>query len=66
MSTIQEIKEAITDLPDAEVIELRRWLSEREWERWDQQIERDSASGKLDFLLEEAHAAEEKGELKDL
>jgi len=25
-----------------------------DWERWDRQIELDSASGKLDFLIKEA------------
>ena len=33
---------------------LRDWFSERDWEEWDGKIERDSAAGKLDFLVGEA------------
>ncbi len=55
MSTIQEIKEAISVLPEAEFAELRHWLSEKDWNKWDEQIESDSKSGKLDFLLDEAN-----------
>ena len=43
-----------------------RRLSESDWENWDRQIEADSESGKLDFLIAEAFAAKEKGTLKEL
>ena len=52
--SIDEIKTAIESLPDEYYIELRQWFSEKEWQNWDAQIERDSKSGKLDFLLKEA------------
>jgi hypothetical protein len=55
MSTIQEIKDAISALPEAEFAQLRHWLSEKDWMKWDDQIERDSEFGKLDFLLNEAN-----------
>ena len=45
---------------------LRQWLSESDWENWDRQIEADSKSGKLDFLIAEAFEAKEKGTLKEL
>lgn len=54
MSTIEKLKAEIERLPDDEVAELARWLSERYWERWDMQIKADSRSGSLDFLIEEA------------
>lgn len=66
MSTIEEIKEAITDLPESQFVELRRWLSEKDWEKWDAQIAKDSESGKLDFLIDEARAQSDQGTLKDL
>ena len=35
-------------------------------ERWDQEIEADSNSGRLDFLVREAYKEEARGTLKDL
>ena len=40
--------------------------NELEWERWDRDIESDSAAGKLDFLIEEAKAAKANGTLREL
>jgi hypothetical protein len=37
-----------------------------EWESWDKEIEADSATGKLDFLVREAAAEKAKGTLKSL
>ncbi len=54
MTKVQEIQAAIQSLPREEYVRLRQWFSERDWEQWDQQIEADSAAGKLDFLLKEA------------
>jgi hypothetical protein len=34
--------------------ELFRWLSEKEWESWDKEIEAGSQAGRLDFLVREA------------
>ena len=47
-------------------LQSRQWLSELDWENWDRQIEADSESGKLDFLIAEAFEAKEKGALKEL
>jgi hypothetical protein len=66
MSKIDELKFEIEKLPKEDVAELYRWLSERDWAAWDSQIEADSASGKLDFLVREAREAKAKGKLKDL
>ena len=53
MSSIENIQQAILNLSKSDYIQLRRWLSELDWEEWDQQIEADSADGKLDFLIAE-------------
>jgi hypothetical protein len=66
MSRVNEIKAAIEALHEEEYAQLRQWFSERDWERWDTQIEGDSASGKLDFLIQEALDEKAKGTLKDL
>jgi hypothetical protein len=54
MSKIDELKADIDRLPSEELAELFRWLSEKEWESWDREIEADSQAGRLDFLVREA------------
>jgi len=66
MSKIDELKAEIESLPSEEFAEIFRWLSEKDWERWDMEIEADSQAGKLDFLLREAREEKDKGSLKDL
>ena len=66
MSRIDELKAEIERLPSEEFGELFRWLSEKDWERWDKEIEVDSQAGRLDFLVREAREERAKGTLKDL
>jgi hypothetical protein len=66
MSRVSEIKAAIEALEEEEYAQLRQWFSSRDWEKWDQQIEADSESGKLDFLIKEALDEKAKGTLKHL
>jgi len=66
ITRVEEIQVAIESLPYQEYIRLRQWFSQREWEKWDRQIEADSESGKLDFLIEEALTEKAKGILKEL
>ena len=66
MSKLREIEMAIDALPDEEYSEFRRWFLERDWAKWDRQIEADSTSGKLDFLVRAAQEAKDKGALKPL
>ena len=54
MATIEELEKAVDALAAEEYRQFRAWFLERDWERWDKQIEEDSAAGKLDFLLQEA------------
>ncbi len=63
---LTDIRRAILDRPEAEYAELRKWFSEVDWERWDQQIEADSEAGKLDFLITEAREAVGHRALRDL
>jgi len=66
MSKIEELKADIERLPGQEVAELLRWLSDKDWESWDRQIESDSNAGKLDFLVREARREKAQGTLKEL
>ena len=66
MSDIKSIQQAILGLSKEDYNQLRRWLSELDWEEWDGQIEDDSASGKLDSLISEAVEAQRRGSLRPL
>jgi len=66
MSKIDELKAEIERLPSEEFTEIVRWLSEKDWERWDKEIEADSQAGRLDFLVREAREEKAKGTLRDL
>jgi len=66
MTRLEELERAIASLPEEEYRILRCWFLERDWEKWDGQIEEDSAAGKLDFLGNEAREAKKGGKLKDL
>ena len=66
MSKIDELKADIERLPSEELAELFRWLSEKEWESWDKEIEGDSQARRLDFLVREAQEEKAKGTLKEM
>jgi len=66
MAKIDDLKAEIERLPNEEFREIFRWLSEKDWERWDEEIESDSEAGKLDFLVREAREQKARGNLKDL
>jgi hypothetical protein len=54
MSRVEEIEAAIDGLPPEEYRCIVQWFRVREQERWDAQMDGDSAAGKLDFLFDEA------------
>ena len=66
MSGINAIKKAIDALPEDDYARLRQWFSEKDWRTWDREIEADSATGKLDFLVREAIDEKSKSKLRDL
>ena len=63
MTTVQEIKQAILNLPKTEYAEILDWLHELEGAEWDRQIEEDAAAGRLDFMKEWVEKAERDGTL---
>ena len=66
MKTFEELKSVIEALPHREYVKLTHWLSERDWQAWDEEIERDSVAGRLDFLIEEALEEKRAGSLRNL
>jgi hypothetical protein len=51
---VEVIKAAIEGFPGPEFVEIRKWVAERDWQMWDQELEADSKGGKLDLLIKEA------------
>ncbi len=66
MARVAEIKLAIEELNERDFVQIRQWFIEKEWEKWDKQLERDSKEGKLDFLIKEVQKEKAKGKLKSL
>lgn len=66
MTTRLEVESAIKQLPENEVRDLAKWLQEYLDERWDQQIEADFASGKLDRLIAKAELDIAANHVRDL
>jgi hypothetical protein len=54
MCTVEEITTAITQLPVDQVNRIRDWLAEYADRLWDEQIERDERTGRLDALIDRA------------
>lgn len=65
MDRVEDIQAAIDSLPPAEFRRLARWLLERDQALWDQQLDHDSSTGKLDFLFEEGENESKAGLLRD-
>ena len=56
MGNVKAIEDAVESLPPTELAEFRRWFAEFDSNAWDEQIEEDAGSGKLDHLAAEALA----------
>ena len=65
MDRVEEIESAINRLPPEEYRRIAEWFHAREQARWDEQIDRDSSGGKLDFLFAEAENESAEGLLRD-
>jgi hypothetical protein len=66
MFNVEELETAVESLPEEEYRRFRRWFLEKDWGKWDAQIEEDSRNGRLDFLVRETLEAKEKNQLKEL
>jgi hypothetical protein len=65
MDRVEEIEAAIHNLPPDQYQRLAEWFHEFEQKRWDAQMDEDSASGKLNFLFEEADRELAQGPLRE-
>jgi hypothetical protein len=64
--SITEIEQAIIQLPPQDFKQLREWFEELEAQKWDEQIERDAKSGKLDKIAEQALKDYRTGKAREL
>ena len=64
MSKLDALKTVIENLSDDEFAEIFRWISEKDWERWDKELEADSKAGRLDFLEREARIKSSRDEIQ--
>ena len=65
MDRVEEIEAAIEALPPEQYQRVAEWFQAREQARWDEQMDRDSSSGKLDFLFDEAESDLAKNLLRE-
>jgi len=66
MSEIEEIEKRIRKLSPEELAEFRAWFIEFDHLVWDEQIEADSRSGKLDGIVTEALAEFKAGNAREI
>jgi hypothetical protein len=62
--SVEEIERAIRVLNAEEFARIAERVHELEQERWDADMDRDAASGRLDFLIAEAKADRKHGRLR--
>ena len=54
MTKLEKVLTDIEALTKDEFAQLRNWFIERDWEKWDDEVQNDAKLGKLDFLEKEA------------
>ena len=66
MSSLVAIEDEIKNLPEHDFIVLREWFQDLDSKKWDTQIEKDAADGKLDTLADAALNDFKNGNYKTL
>ena len=64
--TVEDIENAITQLPQKQLRQFRGWYEKFDMDSWDEQIEKDAAAGKLDDLAEAAIADHKAGKSRKI
>jgi len=65
MDRVEEIEAAINDLPPEDFRRIANWFREHDQSLWDQQLDCDASTGKLDFLFEEIETESQEELLRD-
>jgi hypothetical protein len=64
--TLQELEQTVSHLPPDELARFREWFLEFDAACWDEKIEKDAATGRLDDLADAAIAEHSAGRTKPL
>jgi hypothetical protein len=64
--TIEDIEKAVSKLSPDQLAEFRAWFEEFDAARFDEKIERDAKSGRLDRLADQALGDLRKGRAREL
>lgn len=64
--TIEDIEKAVSKLPPDQLAEFRAWFETFDAARYDEKIERDAKSGRLDRLADQALDELRKGRAREL
>jgi hypothetical protein len=64
--TVEDIVKAVAKLPPGQFAEFRVWFEEFDAARFDQKIERDAKTGKLDRIADQAMDDFRKGRAREL
>ena len=66
MSKIEKLEHEVQQLSRSELFAFRNWFRQFDSDEWDDQIEEDVRSGKLDKLVKKALAEHKAGRTKEL
>ena len=66
MLTLEQIESAILQLSPDEYKKLIEWFADLDYQRWDGQLEKDIADGKLEALAQEAIAEFKAGHCQEI
>ena len=66
MTSVKDIEKAVAELPPSELARFRAWFEEFEAARFDERIERDSKTGRLDRRADQALADFRAGRAREL
>lgn len=66
MTKLEQIEKSVEALSKDELKQFAAWFSELQAERWDRQIEEDSAAGRLDELVAKARDEIKAGKTRSL
>ena len=64
--TLTELEQQVAQLPPEKLAEFRDWFLRFDGDRWDQQIEQDATTGRLDALARDAMHEFRIGQTKPL
>lgn len=64
--TLHELENAVAELSSSELAKFRAWFAEYDGEAWDQQIEADARTGRLDAMADAALKAHREGKTREL